>query len=133
MSEKKLKPIKFNRQKLGLVLMLMAVTLLVLLVYRVAMNFPWFKVVFIAYMVIAPALILVYIFYNRGFSRRGVTPEMLPEEWSEEQKEAWIEDGKERMRRSKWMIVPIFALVFTFGVDLIELFFLPFIKEMLLK
>ena len=69
----------------------------------------------------------------RGFSRRGVTPEMLPEEWSEEQKEAWIEDGKERMRRSKWMIVPIFALVFTFGVDLIELFFLPFVKELFLK
>ena len=133
MSEKKLKTIQLNRQKIGMLLMLVAVTLLVLLVYRVAMNFPWFKIVLIAYMVLTPALILTYIFYNRGFSRRGVTPEMLPEEWSEEQKEAWIEDGKERMRRSKWMIVPIFALVFTFGVDLIELFFLPFVKELFLK
>ena len=65
---------------------------------------------------------MVYIIYNRGFSRRNLTPEMLPDEWSEEQKIAYISDGAQRLKKSKWMLTIIFPLVLTFMFDCIELF-----------
>ena len=63
-----------------------------------------------------------YVFYNRGFTRKNLTVEMLPPTWSEEEKTAYIEDGKRRMKRSKWCITLIFPLVFTFFMDLFYLF-----------
>ena len=65
----------------------------------------FFPAVMFSYMAILTVLMLVYIIYNRGFSRKGVTVEMLPDEWSDEQKQSFIEDGELRIRRSKWMLV----------------------------
>ena len=113
---------------MGLLLALVAVTVVVLTVYRLLMKQPYFRVVMIAYMILATAFVLAYVIYNRGFSRKGVTEEMLPAEWSEEQKTEFIEDGKRRLKKSRWMIVPIFAFLITFGVDALELFVFPFFR-----
>ena len=70
------------------------VTLAVLLFYRLMLITPYFHIVFIAYLVLATAAILGYVIYNRGFSRKGLTAEMLPDEWSEDKKiENVIQEG----------------------------------------
>ena len=50
---------------------------------------------------------------------------MLPDTWSEEEKRKFIDDGKRRLDRSKWMLVFIFALVVVLIIDAVELFVLP--------
>ena len=109
---------------------LIAVTAVVFCIYRVLMKFPYFEVVLILYMVLATAFLLAYVIYNRGMSRKGITAEMLPEEWSEEQKKEFIADGERRMDRSRWLIIPIFAFFFTFAMDILELFVIPFFTDL---
>ena len=111
-------------------LSLLVASALVLICYRVLIGYFYEKVL-IAYMVIATVFVLGYVIYNRGFSRKGVTPDMLPDDWSEDKKQEFVEDGKRRMRRSRWMLVIIVAFLFTFVVDMIELWVLPFMLSML--
>jgi hypothetical protein len=80
------------------------------------------------YMAALTVLVLVYIIYNRGFSRKGVTVDMLPDEWSEEQRLEFVESGKIRLERSKWLLVFIISLLFTFIVEAILLFVLPMVE-----
>ena len=114
-------------------ILLVLVTMIVCIFYRVMMNFYYFEIVMIAYMLISLGFILAHVIYNRAFSRRGVTREMLPEDWSEEQKTEFIEDSQNRQTKSRWMIIPIFAFVFTFAIDAIELFVLPFFADLFTK
>lgn len=103
----------------------------VLCVYRFMMNFENFEYVMYAYWAIEAVLVFSYVIYNRGFSRKNVTLEMLPESWSDEEKSDFIESGKIRLRKSRWMLVPIFAFLFTFAVDVFELFVFPMIFDMI--
>lgn len=103
---------------------LVAATVAALVVYRFFMQRPEFYIVFGIYAVIAAASIIGYVIYNRGFSRSGITREMLPLEWSEEEKTAFIEDAKKRKERSRWLLVIAFAFLFTFVYDAFDLFVL---------
>ena len=125
MSQKIQKPSSDAVKRLVLLIL---VTLVVFVFYRVMMNFYYFEIVMISYMVLSVGFMVAYIIYNRAFSRRGVTRDMLPEEWSEEQKSEFIEDGLRRQQKSRPMLIPIFAFIFTFSVDAIELFVLPFFE-----
>ena len=87
-----------------------------------------FPVVMFTYTAVLAVFAFVYIIYNRGFSRKGVTPDMLPDEWSEEKKNEFIENGKYRLKRSMWMLVLIISLSFTFVVEAFIFFVLPMIK-----
>ena len=110
---------------------MVALTVAVTLLYRTLMEQPYFRVVLIVYMAITAASILGYVIYNRGFSRRGVTEEMLPSDWSAEKKAAFVEDGKVRLRRSRWLLVIAFAFFFTFAMDAFLLFVVPLFEQML--
>ncbi len=110
-------------------LCLIAVTMCVFCLYRFLPSVISPKLVLISYMSIATATILAYVIYNRGFSRKGLTPEMLPDTMSAEQKEEFIEDGKRRLRKSRPLLIVVVAFAFTFLVDVIELFGIPFIKD----
>lgn len=114
-----------NKTALWLLLALVAATVIAVTVYRFLMTGPYFRTALIVYMVIGAAAAIGYVVYNRGMSRRGVTREMLPDEWSDEKKDAFIEDGARRMKRSRWLLIVAFAIFATFAVDLIELFVLP--------
>lgn len=70
------------------------------------------------YMIALAALSFGYVFYNRGFSRKNVTIEMLPLEWTEEEKRDFIEDGERRLKRSKWCLTLLIPLIFTFFMEL---------------
>lgn len=119
-------------KKLAVRLMiLIVVTMAVFAVYRFSMNYPYFQTIMFVYMALATAVILGYVIYNRGFSRRGVMAQMLPDSWSDEEKERFIADGKRRLDASRWMLYPIFAFLFTFAMEIVELIVIPFFKGLI--
>ena len=113
-----------------LLLTLVVNTAVVFSIYRVAMNYSWFKIVLGIYLFAAAGLAIGYTLYNRGFSRRGVTADMLPDTMSAEQKCEFIADGELRMKKSKWMLTLLIPLLLTFTYDLLELFVFSYFESL---
>ena len=88
------------------------------------------QIVYIAYWAVFAAVLVAYIAYNRAFSRKGVTPDMLPDSWSAEQKEEYIADGVRRAENSKWMLSLISPLLVTIAADAIYLFTWPMLRSL---
>ena len=103
-------------------LALVAVTVVVLAIYRFFMERPEFYIVFGIYAAITAVSVIGYVVYNRGFSRKGITAEMLPSTWSEEEKTRFIEDAQSRAKKSQWLLFIAFAFIFTFAFDAFDLF-----------
>lgn len=102
--------------------------------YRVAMNSQnavFFKTVLATYLVATAAFAIAYVLYNRGFSRRGVTADMLPDTMSPEEKCEFIADGERRLKKSKWMLTILFPLIVVFMWDMIEIYLMDYIKALL--
>ena len=89
------------------------------------------QIVYLVYWLAFAVVLIAYIAYNRAFNRKGVTVDMLPDSWSEEQKIEFIEDGKRRLEKSKWMLSLIIPLLVTIAVDAIYLFTWPMIQNLL--
>lgn len=113
---------KVPKKKLVRLLLTIILSLVVLVFYRVSLNFSFFPIVMWAYMIFLTVLVVVYIFYNRGFYEKRITVDMLPEDWEEERKIKFVEQAAERERKSKWMLMLIIAFLVTFLVDALELF-----------
>ncbi len=122
---------KPDRGAVLLLVILVAVTAIVFGAYRSLLNYPYFEWALIAYMVLTAGFLFAYVIYNRGFFHKRVTVEMLPEEWSDEKKKGFVEEGDRRRKKSRWLIIPIFAFLFTFAFDVIELFVIPFFTGLL--
>ena len=122
---------KKSSQKILTAIITAAVSVVLVAVYYFSLAFEFFPLVMWGYMIALAVLALTYVIYNRGFSRKGVTAEMLPDEWSDEQKQSFIEDGEARMRRSKWMLVLIVAFFVTFAVEAWLLFVNPMLAGLL--
>lgn len=116
---------KGDKKKAAMILSTLVLTVVVAAFYYFSLAFDFFPVVMWGYMIALAVLVLVYIFYNRGFSRRGVTVDMLPDEWSSEKKEEFVADGARRLSRSKWMLVLIIAFLVTFLIEALTLFVAP--------
>ncbi len=71
---------------------------------------------------------LVYIVYNRAFTRNGVTEEMLPDTWSKDKKQEYIADAENRAKSSKWMLTVIIPVMIPIALDAIYLFTWPMIQ-----
>ena len=96
-----------------------------MLVYFAAANITVPIISFIVtwlYMLGLAVFVIVYVVYNYAFSRKNITPEMLPNDWSIETKVEYIQKGQDRAKKSRWMIFVIFPLIVTFIADLIYLF-----------
>ncbi len=96
-----------------------------MLVYFSAVNIPVPIISFVVtglYMLGLAVFVVVYIVYNYAFTRKDVTEEMLPDDWDDEKKAAYIQKGKDRKQKSRWMIFIIFPLIVTFIVDILYLF-----------
>jgi len=119
--------LKASGKKWGLMGILLLMCVVVYGLYRFLLN-VFYIYTLIAYMVIFTALLLSYLIYNRGMSRRGITVDMLPNDWSAEEKQRFVQDGKDRIHRSRWMLLLIVAFLFTFAADFIELYFLPMMQ-----
>ncbi len=124
---------KVTKQNLARLLVMIGATVVIFTLYRFMITQKYFEIVLGIYLTVATVVTLGYVIYNRGFSRRGVTEEMLPDTWSAEEKRKFIEDGEERLRKSRPLLILIFAFAFTFVVDILELFALPFIQSMFSK
>ncbi len=79
-------------------------------------------IIHIVYMSIFSASLVVYIIYNRAFTRKGITMEMLPDVWSAERKAAYIMDGEERLKKSHWLMFLIIPFLIPIGMDAMYLF-----------
>lgn len=106
-----------NKISVGLFLLLVVNTVAVFALYRALIDGPYYKYLLFAYMTVFAVLTIGFVVYNRGFSRRGITKEMLPDSMTEEEKEDFIQDGRERLKKSRWMITVIFPFVFTFAFE----------------
>ena len=118
-----------ENQKLRYLVILIVNTIVFLSVYRVllhyadlAQNAYYSFCAMILYMALFVGFLLGYLIYNRFLYRKNLTVEDLPETMTQEQKEAFIADGKARLQKSKWMMLVILPLVITFLVDAVELF-----------
>ena len=87
-------------------------------------------IVNIGYWVVLLALVAVYLIYNRGFTQKDLTPEMLPDTWSAEDKEKYVEDAANRYKRSKWMLTVIIPIMIPIALDAISLFTWPIIQNL---
>lgn len=116
-------PEKFNWK---LLLLLVANTVAILGFYLAAIRFYYFEYTLAFYMALTAGFSIGYVVYNRGFSRRGVTPDMLPDTMTPEEKYEFIADGERRMKKSKWMLTVIIPLIFTFAYELITLYLADF-------
>lgn len=81
--------------------------------------------VMVMYGAFGAGFLIAYIIYNRAFTRDNMTPEMLPDTMSEHEKIAFIQNGKERKRKSKWMIVVLFAAFVPLAIDFMILNVFP--------
>ena len=114
------------------------ITYLVLLIVNTAISFALYRsllffaekthqtlpsfIVLVFYSALLLGFGLAYLIYNRFFYKKDLTPEQLPNTMTYEEKLAFIEDGVVRMQKSKWMLLIIFPLLFTFLLDAMDLF-----------
>ena len=77
------------------------------------------------------SLLIVYVIYNRGFTRKSVTEEMLPDSWGKEKKKKYVEDAQKRYNDSKWMLYVIIPIMIPIALDAISLFTWPMIRSLL--
>ena len=87
-------------------------------------------IVNVGYWVVLGVLAIVYVAYNRGFTQKSLTPEMLPDSWSSEKKEKYIADAERRDSRSRWMLTVIIPIMIPIMLDAISLFTWPIIQNL---
>ena len=97
-------------------------TVILFAIYRVLVSLGYFIAVSTVYGLILLVLICAYIIYNRGLVPRSLTPEQLPEAWTDAQKQEFLVDAERRNKRSKWMLTIIFPLCITFCYEIISLY-----------
>ena len=78
--------------------------------------------VMIAYFLVFAATFIAYLAYNRGFVNKNVTAEMLPADWSEEKKQAFLTAEKARAQKSRWMLTVIIPFIVVFMCEALYLF-----------
>ena len=88
-----------------------------------------FNQIMLIYMAFTAAFTLAYIIYNRAFTRKGLTEDMLTDDWSDEKKREFIQSGKDRLKKSRWMLTILIPMIFTFFADWITLFLLPYLEN----
>ena len=100
----------------------MLLTVALLFIYYACVSLGHAKPVMIAYFVAFTAIIVTYLAYNRGFINKDVTADMLPADWSEEKKKAFVEGNRVRAEKSRWMVTLIIPFVAVFMCEAMYLF-----------
>ena len=110
-------------------ILLIVNTLLFFTVYRVLLYYAeltddtyYSFMVMVLYLSLLLGFTVAYLIYNRFFYRHGLTRDRLCPDWSEAQKDAFLADAKRRFDRSRWMMLIIFPLLFTFFMETVDLF-----------
>ncbi len=97
--------------------------------YFTAVHFG-FDYILPIYCVIGIVVGFVFFIYNRGFSAKGITPEMLPDTMSATEKQAFIDNAALRLKKSRWMLTILFPILLAIAADMIYLYLLPLLEAM---
>ena len=116
---------KPEAKKLALHLFINSI-ILVVLYFIIATKFPY---IWMIYLAAGAGLGFYYVIYNKGFSGKGVTPDMLPATMSLAEKEAFIEDSRARLQSSRWVLTILIPILLTFMLDMMYLFLLPLVED----
>ena len=111
-----------------LALLMLGIFVVLALVYYILLAMHVFWATPVLY-TLAATLFLVFFFVNGGFSREPVSREILSNTWSEEKKDAFIEDDIKRKaigRKIMIIMTPVLLLVL---VDMVILFLLPILSQ----
>ena len=118
-----------KQKNLYYLIVLIINTVLFFAVYRILLYYAeltddtyWSFLVMVLYMALILGFTMGYLIYNRFLYRKGLTPDRLNPDLSEEQKMAFLADGEARLQKSRWMMTVIFPLLFTFFIDIVDLF-----------
>lgn len=116
-------------QKFRYLVLLVVNTVLFFTVYRVLISYGELTdktflafLSMVVYLTLLLGFTIAYLVYNRFFYRHGLTKDQLSDEWSDEEKEAFLADAAARVQKSKWMLTIIIPLLFTFLIDSLQLF-----------
>lgn len=99
-----------------------ALSFALLFIYYGCIALGFAKPVMIVYFVLFAAIIVAYLAYNRGFVNKDVTTDMLPDDWSEEKKQDFVNANRERAEKSRWMVAIIIPFVVVFMCEALYLF-----------
>ncbi len=122
---------KFTPENKRQIAAILIMTVLLLVIYygciALAGAFPGqldylVRGVMLVYMVAFAVLLIAYLLYNRAFVNKNVTVDMLPDEWDDEKKQAFVQANADRAQRSHWMLTLIIPFVVVFMVEAFYLF-----------
>lgn len=110
-------------RQLAISLVINSAILLFVYYGAMAINVPIISMIVTwGYMLVFGGFLIAYIAYNRAFTRKEITVEMLPDDWPLEKKQEYINDGKLRAERSRWMLSVIIPFLVTFMAEALYLF-----------
>lgn len=105
---------------------LLALSILAIVIFRTAkeLSLASYIAAIAVYSIITLVVALTYISCNRGLVGVKLSPELLPEEWSAEQKKAFMDDYYQRRERSKKLLIILIPMIATFFFEAIDIYFL---------
>ena len=121
---------KPNAKKLLIRLMLNM--LIIVPLYFIIATKTHFAYIHYVYLAAGAALAFYYVVYNRGFIGKNATPESLPDSMSAAEKQAFLEDCRMRLEKSKWVLTVLIPIVLTFLADAAILYIVPALEASLL-
>ena len=104
----------------------MLLSLLAIVIFRTVkeISLGAYVVIIALYSLITLVAALLYISCNKGLVGTKVTPDLLPESWSEEEKSVFMADYRERKEKSKKLLVILLPMIATFFFEAIDIYFL---------
>ena len=76
----------------------------------------------------SPVLFLAFFCINGGFSRTVVLRENLPEHWTEEHKNRFLENDRIRKSFARRLMVVMVPVLLLCAIDMLSMFVLPLFK-----
>ena len=111
-------------------LYLLANTALLIALYYAIPALTRFSYMPQIYLMVGAVLGIYYVVYNRGFAGKGVTPDQLPDTMTLEEKQKFIDDSRERMQKSRWVLTVLIPILVTYMIDMFYLFVIPYFKNL---
>lgn len=121
------KQVSQEAKHLMLLLLINSIVLVALYFIAVSLGFEYILPIYCA---VGAVLGIGFVIYNRGFSGKGITPDMLPSTMSMQEKEAFIQDSKQRLQASRWVLTLLFPILLAIAADIVYLYLFPMLGAM---
>ena len=129
--KKQIKDISPDTKKRVAILVLNTVILTLIYFGTMALDQPVLSFIVTAgYWLSFAGFTIAYIMYNRGFTQKGITPEMLPDIWDSAKKTEFVEAAERRSKSSRWMLSVIIPIMIPIALDAIYLFTWPIVQDL---